>query len=154
MLVRQAQLDRLVVPEAAERRVDLAGEHRGDQVEADVGFMDLGGVDAGRFQRRVQLGCLVGDPGRPDALAGEVGDAADVLAGERDDRGQRALDERSDRDELESFVAREQQLGLVGDRERRRVPAASSFSGSEGSAGASSFTSRPTARKSPWAIAE
>ena len=34
------------------------------------------------------------------------------------------------------------------------LPAASSFSGSEGSAGASGRTSRPTARKSPWAIAE
>ena len=32
-------------------------------------------------------------------------------------------------------------------------PAASSFSGSEGSAGVTGTTSRPTARKSPWAIA-
>ena len=34
------------------------------------------------------------------------------------------------------------------------LPAASSFSGSAGSAGTCGRTSRPTARKSPWAIAE
>ena len=34
------------------------------------------------------------------------------------------------------------------------LPAASSFSGAEGSEGASGRTSRPAARKSPWAIAE
>ena len=75
------------------------------------------------------------------------------LSGQRDDRGQRALHERADRDELQALIAREQQLRLVGDRHvdlagGEQLQRFGRFGGRLG------CTSRPTARKSPWAIAE
>ena len=42
--VLKLELDPLVVPEAPEGRVDPAREHRGDQVEAHVDFLDAGGA--------------------------------------------------------------------------------------------------------------
>ena len=92
------------------------GEHRWDQVEADVDFVDLRRIDAGVLERGSQIGGLVGDAGGAHALAREARDARHVAPGQRDDRCERPLDERGDRDHAQAVVAREQELGLVGDR--------------------------------------
>ena len=111
------ELDALDVPEHAEDGVDALGQQRRDEVEADVDRLDAVGVGAGLLEDRLQVGVLVGDAGGADLLALELRRAADRPAAERDDRRQRLLDERADRDELGALRAREQQLGLVGDRE-------------------------------------
>ena len=153
MLVQHFQLDRLVVPEAAERRRDLAREHRRDEVEADVDFVTLAGFTpaspARRAARPTGSRCR-----RCRPLAGQVRDALDVRPGQRDDRGQRPLHERRRSRQVSGLVARDQQFGLVGDR---HVDLAGGqqlqrFGGFRRAT--CGLTSRPTARKSPSAIAE
>ena len=116
VLAHLRELDRLVVPVRAERRVDAAGEHRGNQVGADVDLLDgprrhtLAGED------RLKVGVLIGDPRVPDALAAQLGDRLDALGAERHDRGERLLDDRRDGHQGKVAVAREHHLGLVGHR--------------------------------------
>ena len=66
-------------------------------------------------------------PAVPTFLPSSCAGLADRVLAERDDRRQRRLHERADRDELGALGARQQQLGLVGDREvgPARRPAAS-----------------------------
>ena len=113
----QAQLDALVVPEGAQGGVDLLGLHRRDEVEADVDLLDRRRVDAGACEDRLQVGRLVGDARGADGLALQLRRVVDRVLADRHDRGQRLLHERADGHELQALVAREQQLGLVGDRE-------------------------------------
>ncbi len=79
VLLAPLQLDALDVPERAERRVDLLGQHRGHEVEADVDRVHALGVDAGLLDDRLQVGVLVGDPGRADLLVLELPGLANGL---------------------------------------------------------------------------
>ena len=65
------------------------------------------------FEERV----LVRDAGRGDRLAVEIGGGRDAGLRQRDQRGERPLHEGGDGGHREPLVAREQDLGLVGDRE-------------------------------------
>ena len=107
----------LVVPERAERRVDLAESIAGTRLKPTLVSSTLSGSTPALREDRLQVGRLVGDAGGADALAGEVLGARRCRCRERHQRRQRLLHERADRDELRALVAREQQLGLVGDGE-------------------------------------
>ena len=102
---------------------------------------DFGHVRAA--EDRLEIGGLVRDPRRADALPAQVLHRADAGRAGRHQRRQRPLDHRRDRHHRQPALAGEQHLRLVGDRhvgpagrhllDRRR-----------GVGGARGFTSRPT----------
>jgi len=67
VLVLALELDALVVPEPAQRRVDLLGQHRRNEVEPDVDLPDAGDARVGGD--RLEVRRLVRDARRADALA-------------------------------------------------------------------------------------
>ena len=86
LAVAALEVDALVVPERAERRVDLLGEHRRDEVEADVGLLHGVGLDPGLVEDRAQVGRLVREARGADALARELLRARDRVVAERHQR--------------------------------------------------------------------
>ena len=133
---RLRELDRLVVPVAAERRVHLAGDHRRHQVRADVhlvhpatparrrGRGSSAGRRAGRRCRRRRPSCpRAGDTRVIFCLPTEMIEVSGCWT------------TRGHRDERQAAVAGQQHLRLVGDRRvdlARRRPAAAGWRGRSG----------------------
>jgi hypothetical protein len=148
VLVQQAQLDRLVVPEAAERRVDLPESIAGIRLKPTFTSRTSPGS-----RGRIRAPCAARPSGRRcrrcRPLAREVATLATCLPGsamiEVSGRWTSAPIETSFRPGRARAAARAHRRSPC-----RPCPAASSFSGSAGSAGVSGrLTFRPTARKSP-----
>ena len=147
-LAAPLEVDALVVPERAERRVDLARQHRRDEVEADVGLLDrVAGSTPAVVEDRLQVGGLVRDARRcRRACRAGPRRRADAVPSDRHQRRQRLLHERADGDELRR-PCRARAAARARRRSRGRpCPASSSFSGADGSGGGVISTSRPAVR--------
>ena len=77
-LASLAQLHPLDVPECPQCRIDLPGEHRGQQARADVRLLHAGGGHVRAREDGLQVGRLVGDAGGPDPLAAQVAHRPDA----------------------------------------------------------------------------
>src|SRR3954454_12747561 len=115
VLLALGQVDGLVVPEAAENRVDLAAHERRDEVEADVALLDAALRDVRVIQDGLQVRVLVIDSSGPHGLPLQILGGGNLRLRQGDDRRERRADERADGNDMQSLRPRAQDLGLVRD---------------------------------------
>src|SRR4051794_9757890 len=117
VLAALLEIDALDVEESAQHRLGAVVQDRRQQPLLHVDRVDIAGGEVGAVENRLQVGLLVGDAGGGDRLATEVLDVLDARVLQPDHRRERSRDQGGDRLDRQALVLRQEDLGLIGDRQ-------------------------------------